>query len=169
LGEFYLLWPSEPDPKGIDAMGRMIFLVFLGMPLIEIALFIVIGQTIGLWLTLLGVVLSALVGIAVIRWQGVALLGRFRETMGRRQMPARSIADAMLVCLAGFLLLVPGYFSDFIAVLLLIPPVRELIYKALTSRMTVVSTGFSTSDPGEPSRIPRPDVIDLDSDDYRQR
>jgi UPF0716 protein FxsA len=150
-------------------MGRLFFLVFLATPLIEIALFIVIGQIIGLWPTLLGVVLSTLLGIAVIRWQGFALLTQFRDTMSRGRLPARSIADAMLVCFAGFLLLIPGYFSSLVGVLLLIPPVRGLIYGALTSRMTVVSTGFAQGDASGPSPIESRGTIDLDSDDYRPR
>lgn len=150
-------------------MGRLIFLAFLATPLIEIALFIIIGQAIGLWPTLLGVVLSTLVGMAVIRWQGVALLSQFRETMGRGRLPARSIADAMLVCLAGLLLLIPGYFTGFIGILLLIPPVRGLIYGALTSRMTVVTTGFTQSGTAGPSPIESQGTIDLDADDYRPR
>ena len=83
-----------------------------GQPLIEIALFIVIGQAIGLWLTLLGVIVIAIIGTAIIRWQGLSLLAEIRTNFRQGQLPARALADAMLVAIAGVLMVVPGYFTD---------------------------------------------------------
>ena len=110
-------------------MGRLIFVVFTIVPLIEIACFILIGNAIGLWPTLAGVLVTALVGSMLIRMQGIALIREIRETIGRGQLPTRALADAMMVGIAGALLLAPGYFTDLIGILLLIPPVRTVIYR----------------------------------------
>ena len=147
-----------------NAVGRFVVLTFLALPLIEIALFIKLGQMFGVLPTLLGVIASAILGGLVIRMQGLSLMAEIRATMGRGQLPARSITDAMMVFFAGVLLLIPGYFTDLIAILLLLPPVRELIYGFLKTRMVVVNTGHGSQ--GAPSSGPR--TIDLDDDDYHR-
>lgn len=151
-------------------MGRLIFLMFLLLPLIEIATFITVGQAVGLWPTLLGVVLMGLLGVAVIRVQGVALLMQIRATVERGQLPARQLADAMLIGVAGVLLVLPGFFSDVIGLTLLIPQVRTLIYRWLQSRMVVTAqAGAVYSGPAEPGRIRDAGVVDLDEEDWRTR
>jgi UPF0716 protein FxsA len=100
--------------------------------------------------------------------QGLSLLNEMRSTVGRGQLPARAIADAMMIGLAGLLLLLPGYFSDLIGVLLLIPPVRSAIYAFLKSRVTVVTT-TSSGGPGFAQRRVDDGTIDLDSDEWRPR
>ena len=140
--------------------GRVLFLLFLIVPLIEIALFVLIGQAIGLVPTLLGVLLTAIAGAALIRWQGISLLRDMQATLSRGELPARQLGDAMLIGLGGLLLLLPGYFSDVIGILLLIPPVRSLIYRLLATRFRVVPGG------GEPYR-PEPGLIDLDESRWR--
>lgn len=149
-------------------LGRLLFLLFLLLPLIEIACFVVIGNAIGLWPTLAGVVLSALLGALVIRIKGLSLLNQMRSTVGSGQLPARSIADAMMVGLAGLLLLLPGYFSDLIGLLLLLPPVRSAIYAFLKSRVTVVTTTTGAG-PHFTQRRVDDGTIDLDSDEWRPR
>jgi UPF0716 protein FxsA len=149
-------------------LGRLFFLFFLLVPLIEIAFFVVIGNAIGLWATLAGVVLMAIIGSLLIRSQGLSLLNEMRSTVGRGQLPARSIADAMMIGLAGLLLLLPGYFSDLIGILLLLPPVRSAIYAFLKSRITVVTTSSGAA-PDFTQRRVDDGTIDLDSDEWRPR
>jgi UPF0716 protein FxsA len=134
-------------------MGRILFALFTIVPLIEIACFILIGQA--------GVLVTALLGAFLIRMQGLALLTEIRQTMGRGQLPARAMGDAIMVGVAGALLIAPGYFTDLLGILLLVPPVRSLIYRFLAARMTVVT----------PARMrpQRPGVIDLDDSDWRPR
>lgn len=150
-------------------MGRILFAVFLLLPLIEIAFFVVIGNAIGLWPTLAGVLLTVVLGALVLRWQGVALLNEIRMSMGQGRLPARALADAMMVAIAGLLLALPGYFSDLVALLLLIPPVRSLIYHLLAARVQVVSTTTSASYGFEPERRLADDTIELSDDEYRPR
>ena len=152
-------------------MGRLLFFAFLAIPLIEIALFIVIGQAIGLWLTLLGVIVIAIIGTAIIRWQGLSLLRDIRTNFRQGQLPARSLADAMLVAIAGVLMVVPGYFTDFLGLLLLIPPLRGLIYRLVRNRIGVavpagpMAAGVNPEPPG----IGTTATVDLDPEDYRRR
>lgn len=150
-------------------MGRMVVLIFLSVPLIEIALFVLIGQAIGLWATLLGVLVAAVAGALVLRVQGMALLNEIRETMGRGTLPARALADAMLVAIAGVLLLTPGYFTDLLGILLLIPPVRSGIYALLKRRMRVVSTAYTGYGLQTEQRLQDSGTIDLDDEDWRRR
>ena len=150
-------------------MGRLLFLLFLIVPLVEIAFFVVIGNAIGLWPTLAGVLLTAIIGSLVLRFQGMSIINEIRSTMGRGQLPARALADAMMVGVAGILLLTPGYFTDLLGILLLIPPVRTALYAFLRSRVKVVTTGSGFSGPGfGPQRV-EDGTIDLDSDEWRPR
>jgi UPF0716 protein FxsA len=146
---------------------RLLFAFFVIVPIIEIGLFIVLGQTIGLWPTLLGVLVTAVIGSVVLRVQGESLIAEIRATVGRGALPARSIAEAMMVGIAGVLLLTPGYFTDILGLLLLLPPVRDALYRWLKTRVTVVATGSSAG-----GRRPDPspdDVVDLDAEQWRRR
>lgn len=142
--------------------GRIVLLSVLALPLLEIALFIVIGQAIGLVPTLLGIVLTAVIGALVLRWQGVAVLREMQARLQRGELPARQMGDAMLIGFAGFLLLLPGYFTDLIGVVLLIPWTRELIYRLLARNLKVVdvTTTYRRADTA-------PELIELDRGDWR--
>lgn len=153
-------------------MGRLLFAIFVMVPIIEIALFILIGQAIGLWPTLLGVLVTAVIGSAVLRVQGASLIAEIRATVGRGALPARAIAEAMMVGIAGVLLLTPGYFTDTMGLLLLIPPIRGALYDWLKTRVSVVATSSMSysSSPNVPRPAPGPDdVVDLDDDEWRRR
>jgi UPF0716 protein FxsA len=143
--------------------GRILFFVFLAVPLIEIALFILIGQAIGVVLTLLGVLITAIAGSLLIRWQGMAALRDMQAAMSRGELPARQMGDAMLIGLGGLLLLLPGYFSDALGLLLLIPWTRELLYRLLARNFRVVEVGPAGYRPVDPS------LIELDETDWRSR
>jgi UPF0716 protein FxsA len=143
--------------------GRILFAVFLAVPLIEIALFILIGQTIGLVPTLLGVLVTAIAGSLLIRWQGMAALRDMQAAMSRGELPARQMGDTMLIGLGGLLLLLPGYFSDLIGIFLLLPWTRELIYRFLARHLRVVNATPGSYRPTEPG------LIDLDDGDWHDR
>lgn len=147
-------------------LGRILFLAFLVVPLIEIAFFVVIGNAIGLWPTLAGVLVTAVIGSVVLRYQGMAVFNDIRSQMNSGQVPARALADAALIGAGGLMLLLPGYFSDLIGILLLLPPTRSAIYAFLRSRIQVVPMGGYGAAETPP---PRPGVIDLDEDDWRRR
>lgn len=148
-------------------MGRMLLVVFLAVPLIEIALFVAIGQAVGVVPTLLGVLATAIIGSAIVRVQGGGVIEQIRRTLGRGQLPARSMADGLLIGLAGLLLVLPGYFTDAIGFLLLIPPVRAALYGLLLRHVGVVAPGAPMG-PAR-NRVGGDTTIDLDEAEWRKR
>jgi UPF0716 protein FxsA len=145
-------------------MGRLLFAVFMIVPLIEIALFVIIGNAIGLWPTLLGVLVTAVAGSLVLRWQGQALFSEIRTTMAGGALPARALADAMMLGIAGVLMLTPGYFTDLLGILLLVPPIRSAIYAFLKGRIAVIAPAPAGYGPGPAD----PGTIDLDEGGWRR-
>ncbi len=141
-------------------MRTLFFGLLLAMPIIEIALFVVVGQAIGLWPTIAAVIGAGLIGAMLLRWQGVQTLMAARRAAAAGQMPAREMANVMLIAIAGFLLLLPGFLSDILALLLLVPPVRTAIIGLFAARM-VVASPFRRPDP--------PRTIELEDDGFRDR
>lgn len=115
-----------------------IFLLLLLVPIIEIALFIKVGGLIGLWPTLAIVILTAMAGTALLRAQGLAALGELQHELNRGGNPAPALAHGALILVAGILLLTPGFFTDTLGFLLLVPPLRAAVIRALAKRMIVV-------------------------------
>jgi UPF0716 protein FxsA len=149
-------------------LGRLLFLAFLVVPLIEIACFVLIGQAIGLWPTLLGVLVTAVTGSLLLRHQGLQLLNEIRGTMARGMLPARALAEGMMVAVAAVLLITPGYFTDLLGILLLVPPVRAALYGFLKTRIRVVTPGVAHARPQDRPGRP-PGTIDLDEGGWRER
>ncbi|MFC4218419.1 FxsA family protein [Pseudophaeobacter arcticus] len=114
-----------------------IFLAFLMVPLIEIGLFIQVGGAIGLWPTLAIVVLTAVLGTALVRSQGRLALGQMRNSFQTLSDPAEPLAHGAMILFAGALLLTPGFFTDAIGFALLMPPVRIAVYRYISKRVTV--------------------------------
>ncbi|UTF60031.1 FxsA family protein [Gilvimarinus sp. DA14] len=105
-----------------------VFLVlFIVIPLIEIALFIQVGDEIGVLATVGLIILTAVIGVALLRWQGVATLLRARSRMASGELPAREMIEGVMLAIAGAFLLTPGFFTDTLGFLLLIPMSRRWI------------------------------------------
>ena len=114
-----------------------LFLAFLAVPLIEIALFIQVGGLIGLWPTLGIVILTAILGAILVRTQGLMAMNDLRGSFSRLEDPSKPLAHGAMILFSGALLLTPGFFTDAIGFALLMPPVRNAIYKNLRSRVSV--------------------------------
>lgn len=114
-----------------------LFLAFLAVPLIEIALFIQIGGAIGLWPTLLIVVLTAIAGTFLVRAQGAMALSQLRGSFSNLQDPTRPLAHGAMILFAGALLLTPGFFTDACGFALLLPPVRDALIAFIAKRVEV--------------------------------
>jgi UPF0716 protein FxsA len=119
-----------------------LFLIFVGLPIIEIALFIKVGGAIGLVPSLAIVILSAVAGTALIRLQGLRALDKLRTNVQEGGDPVGPIAHGALVLVAGVLLLLPGFFTDALGLLLLVPAVRALVIRWGASRLTVQAASF---------------------------
>lgn len=116
-----------------------LFLIFLSVPLIEIALFIQVGGLIGLWPTLLIVVATAVAGTALVRSQGAQALAQLRGSFESLRDPTEPLAHGAMILFSGALLLTPGFFTDAVGFALLIPGVRNWVLRELKKRIEVHS------------------------------
>lgn len=122
----------------------LLLLLFVGIPIAEIALFIVVGERIGLLATLVVIVLTAFAGSALVARQGAGAIAQVRQAFFEARFPGRELAHGAMIVLAGAFLVTPGFLTDAIGFLLLVPPVREAARRALTKRFSsrwVVQTG----------------------------
>lgn len=149
-------------------MGRIVALGILAMPLIEIALFVVVGRALGVWLTLALVLFSTLAGSMILRWLGLAMVGQIRSTVSARKLPGQRAADAMMIGVAALLLIVPGFFTSAVGLILLLPPVRSLIYGWFSARVEVVDLASGAYSTTRRERL-ADDTIELDDDEWRPR
>ncbi|MDH3701641.1 MAG: FxsA family protein [Alphaproteobacteria bacterium] len=108
-------------------MAGIILLAFILVPIAEIAVFIEAGKWIGLWPTLGVIVLTALVGAAMLRQQGLRVLAQTQEKLGRGEMPVGELFSGLCLLVAGALLLTPGFLTDTVGFALLIPPLRDAL------------------------------------------
>ena len=139
-----------------------LFFLFIAVPLIEIALFIQVGGAIGLWPTLLIVVLTAILGSWLVRSQGLQTLGRVQRSFDELSDPTEPLAHGAMILFSGALLLTPGFFTDAIGFLLLVPAVRQAAFQYLRRRVTVQSFRMGgTTQQGAPRQPqPRGPIID---------
>ncbi|OYU38145.1 MAG: exlusion protein FxsA [Pseudorhodobacter sp. PARRP1] len=116
-----------------------VFALILAWPLLEIGLFVVVGGWLGLWATLAWVVISAVLGVGLIRGPGMLAL---REVRGGARLEAlQPMAHGALIMLSGILLILPGFFTDFLGLLLLLPFVRTALIAVLAARVQVRGFG----------------------------
>ena len=128
-------------------MGLLLVLVFIVVPIAELYVIIQVGELIGVWPTLLLLLLDAIVGSWLLNHQGRAAWRRFNEALAERRIPGKEVADGFLVILGGALLIAPGFITDVFGILFLIPPTRALarkvLYRFTVGRVAVV--GFPGS------------------------
>ncbi|MBD3670265.1 MAG: FxsA family protein [Gammaproteobacteria bacterium] len=117
-----------------------LFLLFLVVPLLEIYLLIKIGGIIGALPTVAMVVLTSVVGSVLIRQQGFSTLQRARQGMQGGQLPAMEMLEGVGLLIAGALLLTPGFFTDAVGFLLLVPPLRRRLILNLLRNAVVVQS-----------------------------
>lgn len=135
-------------------------LVLIVLPLIEIAGFALVGSLVGVLPTVALAIATTMLGAVLLRVQGFGALTRIRATLEAGGAPGRDLVHGLMIALAGLLLVVPGFFTDALGLLLFLPLVRELAWRFLRSRVTVETAGF---------RRAGPRTIDLDADDFARR
>jgi len=106
-------------------MILFLFFLFLFTPLIEIAVFIEVGDRLGLWPTLGVVVLTAILGAGLFRVQGLSTLRQAQANLNANVFPAREVFDGLCLLVAGTLLITPGFVTDSLGFLLFFPPFRH--------------------------------------------
>ena len=138
-----------------------LLIAFIAVPLIEITLFIQVGGAIGLGWTLAIVVLTAILGTWLVRSQGAAALGNLRRSFSDMRDPTEPLVHGAMILFSGALLLTPGFFTDGVGFALLIPAIRQAIYRGIRARINVHSFGTPGEQPHRQSAHPgHGDVID---------
>jgi UPF0716 protein FxsA len=122
----------------------ILLLLFIFVPIIEIGLFIQVGGFLGLWPTIALVLVTAFVGASLVRSQGIQTLMSVQGRLQQGEMPAQQILEGVMLAVAGVLLLTPGFMTDALGMLVLLPAPRAAIAKKLMEKMVVknVSGGF---------------------------
>ena len=131
-----------------------LLLAFIGVPLIEIALFIQVGGVLGLWPTLGIVVLTAVIGTLLLRRQGLAEVSRLRAALDGHGDPTGPLVHGALILFAGAVLLTPGFFTDAVGFALLLPPVRAFLIARIRERIVVHQARSG------PAQRAQPDIIE---------
>ncbi len=116
-------------------MFPVLALIFLVVPIVEIYVLIQVGQVIGALWTVLFVVLTAVIGVQLLRMQGIATLARAQQRMQSGQMPAEELLEGIGLVLAGAFLLTPGFVTDTLGFLLLIPAFRRWVIGRIRDRL----------------------------------
>lgn len=141
-----------------------LFALFVAVPVIEIALFIQVGGFIGLFPTLAIVVLTAFLGTYLVKQQGAIALSQLRSSFGELRDPSEPLAHGAMILFSGALLLTPGFFTDTVGFLLLIPAFRTGLFTELQKRIKVQSFTMGGGNAGFGGAQPRnsqdPNTID---------
>jgi UPF0716 protein FxsA len=131
-------------------------LLFIVVPIAELAVIIQVGEAIGVWWTIALLIADSVLGSLLMRQQGRATWRRFTTSMRSGRVPAREVLDGALVLFGGAMLLTPGFLSDILGALLLLPPtravIRGLLVRRYGNRLVVSMTsprGHAPRDPGD--------------------
>lgn len=135
-------------------MPLLLIVLFVVVPIAELAVIIQVGQAIGLWWTIALLVADSLVGSVLMRSQGRIAWRRFNEALHSGRVPAREVADGVLIIFGGALLLTPGFLSDVFGILFLLPPTRALIRRVFL-RQALRRATVSMTAAGPIARPPR--------------
>jgi UPF0716 protein FxsA len=123
--------------------------LFIAVPIVELYVIIKIGSLIGVWPTLALLLADAVLGSLLLRHQGRGAWRRFNRAIAERRFPGREVADGLLIAIGGTLLLTPGFVTDIVGAIFLIPPTRAIVRRLMrgyvTRRFLIVSA------PGAPS------------------
>jgi UPF0716 protein FxsA len=119
--------------------------LFILVPIVELYVIIQVGQAIGVVPTLALLLADAVLGSLLLRHQGRGAWRRFNEALAQRRFPGREVADGAMIVVGGTLLLTPGFVTDILGLLLLIPPTRAILRRLLRSffarRFLVIGLG----------------------------
>ncbi len=117
-------------------MLPLLIVLFIAVPIIELAVIIQVGQALGVLNTIGLLLLVSFVGAWLVKREGMGVWRRFRRQVDQGVVPARELADGVMIIFAGALLMTPGFVTDLLGLCLLLPPVRAAIRSATLARLT---------------------------------
>jgi len=145
-------------------VGLVILAAIILLPLIEIAVFIQVGSAAGMVPTILMTIGTAVAGSIMLRMQGLSLLQKMQSELDAGRAPGEDIMHGAMIVLASVLLLIPGFVTDAVGLLLFIPPVRAALAAFIISRANVVTTVNSRT-----TYRSGGNTVDLDEDEWQSR
>jgi UPF0716 protein FxsA len=125
-------------------MARLIPLLIISIPILEILVFINLSSSIGFFSIIFLIALTAFAGIILLRIQGLSVIGKAQESLEHNKLPIHEIFDGLCIILAGILLITPGFITDTIGILVFLPFIRQLL-KALGARIIKTRSQMSVS------------------------
>jgi UPF0716 protein FxsA len=148
-------------------MPLLLVALFILVPIAELAVIIQVGQAIGVWWTIAILIADSVLGSLLMRSQGRATWRRFNEALRGGRVPAREVADGVMVIFGGALLLTPGFLTDIVGLLFLLPPTRALIRRVFLrqamKRITVSMAGVQVPYDARRSDDVEGTAVDVDS------
>src|SRR5688572_1402573 len=117
-------------------MPALLVVVFIVVPIVELAVIIQVGQAIGVLPTVALLIVDSIVGSWLLRREGKAAWARFRAALDAARIPNKEVIDGALVLFGGALMLTPGFISDILGLLLILPPTRAIVNRAIRSRVS---------------------------------
>lgn len=133
-------------------MRALVVVVFIVVPLLELAIIIQVGELIGVWWTIAALLVVSVAGAWLVRREGTRAWSRFRAALSSGRVPTDEVLEGALVLFGGTLLLAPGFATDATGLLLMFPPTRALVAgllkRRLGARLSVSTLGGATSRAG---------------------
>jgi UPF0716 protein FxsA len=146
-----------------------LLIAFILVPIAEIYVLIQVGQVIGPWWTILLLIADSVFGSWLLKREGSRAWTAFRVALGEGRMPARELADGILVVVGGTLMISPGFVTDVFGVLLILPltrPIgRRLLSRVLARRLVFVQAPGNGHRPGPSGDVVQGDVVQGDVSD----
>ncbi|SVC36116.1 uncharacterized protein METZ01_LOCUS288970, partial [marine metagenome] len=125
----------------------LLFLLFVVVPILELMVIVQVGQSLGAWNTVAVLLIDSLAGAWLVKHQGLGLIRKSRERLRNGEMPGEEISAGIAVLFAGALMLTPGFVTDAVGLLLLIPPVRHVLVGSIRRRFrSRLSPNFASPD-----------------------
>ena len=149
------------------------FLIFIGIPLIEVMLFITIGKHIGLLNTISLIIITGIIGAILVKKQGITILNKALEEIKSNKIPIFSIFEGIAILIAGAFLLTPGFLTDTLGCVLLIPKTRNIIIKYITSYLEKravykKSSTYDKNEEDEENKIFEGDFEEIDDNEKKK-
>lgn len=140
-------------------MFARLLILFITIPILEFAIFVMLGSKVGFPLTLLIIITTAVIGAYLSKSQGLRAIQRYQEAVASGKLPHREILEGLIILVAGILLMTPGFLTDTIGFLLLVPPVRDIVRQlisgSLSQRFSQVGDRMGVPrDPAQTSPMP---------------
>ena len=124
----------------------VLFILFVIVPILELMVIIQVGQSVGAWNTVILLVVDSLVGAWLVKHQGIGLLKKSQDRLRNGELPSDEIFSGVTVLFAGALMLTPGFLTDLVGLLLLVPPIRALVLMIVRRKFrSRIGTSFTTS------------------------